>query len=90
MGMVAGRVFETLASGTPMIQYRHRELQNVLGFPYPYQTSSREETERLLEKMFHDYPKTLAIFRKYAGFVKNYHSYMRRIEVLFNKLEEWK
>lgn len=88
-GVVTNRVFETIASGTPFIQYRLKTLNNTLGFNYPYQSSSYEETEELIEKILGDYDSVSEEFGMYSWMVRSNHSYTSRLEeLLIPVLEE--
>lgn len=85
-GMVNNRVFETLASGTPLILESHPNVENVLGFEYPYQTSTRQETVDLVEHIRESPEETLAEYSTYSRKVKAEHSYTNRVKTLTNAL----
>jgi len=87
-GNVNSRVFETLASGTPLILEEHPYLEDVLGFEYPYQSSSREETIELVDRIRSDPEAALDEFETYSERVRENHSYERRVETLFDYLTE--
>jgi hypothetical protein len=87
-GMVNNRVFETLASGTPLILESHPTVENVLGFDYPYQSSSREETARMVEEI-RSYPEpVIEDFAEYAEIILREHRYRHRVETLFDYLSD--
>lgn len=80
------RIFATLASGTPIIMSYQRDLEDILGFKYPFQTRTRDETVQLTEQILSDYPRYLNIFRGYSNVVRREHTYLRRFEHLFEHL----
>lgn len=86
-GMVNNRVFETLASGTPLVLEAHPNVENVLGFEYPYQTSSRQETVDTVEEIRSNPAETVAMFDDYADRVRENHSYTRRVETMLSYLQ---
>lgn len=85
-GMVNNRVFETLASGTPLVLESHPTVEDVLGFEYPYQTASREETVELTTDIRKHPERHLERFRSYAETVRAEHSYDQRVRTLFSEL----
>ncbi|MFC6988728.1 glycosyltransferase [Haloplanus sp. GCM10025708] len=85
-GMVNNRVFETLASGTPFILESHPTVEDVLGFEFPYQTSSREETLELTTDVLENPDQHLERFRSYAETVREEHSYDERVRTLVSHL----
>jgi len=86
-GMVNNRVFETLASGTPFVLEAHPNVENVLGFDFPYQSSSREETVELVESILRNPAETVRDFRKFSDRVRDDHSYFARFEKLVEVLK---
>ena len=85
-GMVNNRVFETLASGTPLVMEEHPTVDDILGFEYPYQTGSREETIDLVKTIVSNPEQTINEFAAYAEKVRNKHSYTQRVKTLFDEL----
>lgn len=85
-GVVNSRVFETLAAGTPLVLPEHPTLDDVLGFDYPYQVTSREDSSALIESVREDKDATLAEFADYSEAIRQEHSYLRRLETLFEAL----
>lgn len=85
-GIVNNRVFETLASGTPFVLEEHPEVDSVLGFEYPYQTSSRKETKDLVRQIRENPEETIEEFREYSERVREDHSYVKRVTTLFDEL----
>lgn len=85
-GMVNNRVFETLASGTPLVLEAHPYVEDVLGFEYPYQTSSRQETIDLVQEIEANPESTLETFAEYSKRVREEHKYTKRAETLVNAL----
>lgn len=86
MGMVNNRVFETLGSGTPLILHDHRSVEDVLGFEYPYQTSSQEQTEELVENIQSNPAEHLDQFEEYSERIHENHSYEERFRTLLTSL----
>lgn len=85
-GMVNNRVFETLASGTPFVLETHPVVDDVLGFEYPYQSSSPEETRELVERIRANPDEVAAEFESYAHHVREEHSYDQRVRTLIDHL----
>lgn len=86
-GMVNNRVFEALASGTPLVCSRHDGLEETLGFEYPLQASSVEETRELVRRVRERPGATLERCREWSRRVREEHSYERRLSTLFEALE---
>lgn len=86
-GMVNNRVFETLASGTPFIMESHPSVEDVLGFEYPYQTSSRAETVELVEEIIENSETVLDEFQEFSEKVRRDHGYRNRVERIIDGLE---
>jgi len=89
-GIIPGRFYASLASNTPLIIARNREINNVLNREYPYQTSSRKETVELMNTILGDYDKTMKEFIVYGSLIREDHHYLKRISKLIKYLEEWK
>jgi len=85
-GMVNNRVFETLASGTPFILESHPSVNKILGFDYPYQTNSREETIKMVKKVKNNRREVRKEFEEYSKIVRQKHDYKRRVDTLFDEL----
>lgn len=82
------RIPETLATGTPFITYKSKNLEENLGIKYPWTTSSYEETCDLIELIEEDYVNTLSLFKKYSEHVAENHNYEQRLRMIFKKLRE--
>lgn len=85
-GMVNNRVFETLASGTPFVLEEHPNVEDVLGFEYPYQTDSVAETRDLVEGIKQNPDETIEEFAAFSQKVRENHSYTNRVETLVDAL----
>jgi hypothetical protein len=86
-GVVNSRVFESLASGTPLIVPEHPTIDDVLGFEYPYQVSSAEETAELIDDIRSEPEATLEAFRDYSERIHEDHGYVTRLRTLFEALD---
>lgn len=86
-GVVNSRVFETLATGTPLLMPEHPTLEEVLGFDYPYQISQPQEAKEKVDSIEQEPEETLAEFAEYAERVREDHSYVERLRTLFNAVE---
>jgi hypothetical protein len=87
-GTVNSRVFETLATATPFVMERHPTVEDVLGFEFPYQVSSREECRETVEALLADPEATRAEFAEFSERVRDEHGYVDRLAGLFDRLEE--
>ncbi|GAB7013714.1 glycosyltransferase family protein [Halolamina salina] len=86
-GMVNNRVFETLASGTPIILKEHNNLSNVLGFEYPYQITSQDELREMVQRFRQRSDQSIqSEFNDYSQKVMEEHSYRRRVNHLFREI----
>jgi len=90
LNMMSNRVFESLASGTPFITYRHKAIDETLGFPYPYQTSTQTETAALIDEILNNFETTIKRFKGYSKQVLEKHHYTKRLATLFKYLQELK
>lgn len=86
-GMVNNRVFETLASGTPFLLESHPAVDDVLGFEYPYQTTSRKETVELVDEIRENPESVLSKFREFSERVRRDHSYKNRVRKIVDYFE---
>jgi len=87
-GMVNNRVFEVLATATPLIIHKHPYLEDMLGFEYKYQTDTAERTKELSNDILTHYPKYREEFLEYSKIVRERHSYYKRIKALVQFLKE--
>ncbi|WP_143114463.1 glycosyltransferase family protein [Halopenitus persicus] len=86
-GMVNNRVFETLASGTPLILKKHDNLSNVLGFEYPYQVSSGDELRDTMQEFRQRSDQSIrSEFNDFSRKVREQHNYRRRVDCLFREI----
>lgn len=85
-GVVNSRVFEALGSGTPFIIESHPKLNQVLGFDYPYQASSKAEVREFVTEFQTNPRDTLAEFQSYANMIRENHDYVVRLDNLFSNL----
>lgn len=79
VGMVNNRVFEVLATDTPFILHEHRAVEQVLGFAFPYQTRSAQQTRQLADDILADYPRHQVVFSEFGRMVRERHSYLERV-----------
>lgn len=86
-GTVNSRVFETLASGTPLVLRDHPTVEDILGFDYPYQVDSRTEAIDLVDTITSDPDDALADFSEFSQKVRNRHDYVTRLKTLFDYLD---
>lgn len=89
-GIVNNRVFEALASGTPFVMHSHPWVEDVLGFEFPYQSKSKLKTKEIVGYIENDKESVLEQFAEYSNKVIDKHSYINRLEKLFNYLKyDW-
>ena len=87
MGLVTGRVFETLGSGTPLICYENPAIDEILG-DYRYQTKSVEETEVYIDEILENREFVETYLQEVSKTIHEHHSYLNRLKMLFKRLEE--
>lgn len=85
-GVVNSRVFETLATGTPLLLLEHPTLDDVLGFDYPYQVSRTDDAAKMVQSIDEDTEDALSKFAVYSDRVLEAHSYVHRLDDLFEAL----
>lgn len=81
-GIVPMRTYEVLAGGNPYVTYRHWAMEDELGFPYPYQSSSPEETTAWIEELDRHYDTHRTELALYGALVRRYHTWDKRMEML--------
>lgn len=89
-GIMSNRVTETIASGTPLVQYGYDAIDETLGFHYPYQTFSRKETVAMVDEILLNYEEHLEIINSYSKIIRKKHNYKVRLKTLFDALEKLK
>lgn len=85
-GVVNSRVFESLATATPLLLPEHPTLDEVLGFEYPYQVSEATDVEQMVESLVENRGETREEFAAYSDRIRAEHSYVNRLERLFETL----
>jgi len=86
-GIVNNRVYETLASGTPLITEPHPDLEDVLGIEYPFQASSQSDAVDLVDQIQDDPQSALTQFREFSKHVRENHTYVHRIRTLVKEVQ---
>jgi hypothetical protein len=81
------RIFETLATRTPIITYKLKNFEKNMGFKYPYQTTSYEETEAYMDYILENQEEVQEEMIWYSNYVKEFHSYERKLSKLFKELK---
>lgn len=82
------RLFEVLATGTPLIMYKPHNFEKNIGFKYPYLTTSYEETEAHMDYILNNQERVLEEMVWYQNYVKEFHSYERKLSQLFEELKK--
>jgi hypothetical protein len=85
---IGNRIFETYASGTPIIFPRHPGFMETFGFPQPYPVDKVGDVERWVNVIQKDYPKHVKKSKALSMVVRSKHMYKDRLEKLFNRLKE--
>jgi hypothetical protein len=85
---MSNRVFETYASGTPLIFPRHPAFEEAFGFPQPYPVDKVGDVEEWVKVIQKDYPNHLKKAKALSAEVRSVHSYRRRLGGLFRRLKE--
>lgn len=81
---VPTRLLETLGSGTPLIISRLIGVEESVGFQYPYQTDSYEETEKHIHHILDNFEDVKQECLGYSRYIREHHSYPIRVERLLN------
>jgi hypothetical protein len=89
LGLVTGRVIETIASATPLICYTNPAIDEMIGY-YPYQSDSREETIRLIHYVYDNHAAVREYFAELSVKMYTEHSYFHRVTALVERLKEMK
>jgi len=84
-GIVPTRTYEVLAGANPYITYKHWAMEETLGFEYPYQSSSPEETVHWLEELINNDHKEE--FAKFAEIIQREHTWDKRMIMLKEGLQ---
>lgn len=84
---VPTRVPETLASETPLIISKLYELEENMGFDYPYQTTSAKQTKYWIDYILDDYDSVQKEMGKYAKIVREKHNYKNILNTIFEELK---
>lgn len=87
MTFVPTRFFETLASGTPLITYRIKGIEEHTGIRYPYMTTCKEETDYWIYHIEENYYQVMSNIKKWGKHIRDKHSYKTRLMELFSTLE---
>lgn len=86
-GMVNNRVFETLASATPLVLGKHPNVEDVLGFEYPYQAESASDTVTHIKNLTANRDEIREEFRRVSREVRENHSYDERVNTVVSALK---
>jgi hypothetical protein len=81
------RIFETLATQTPIITYKIHNFTKNIGFDYPYQTTSYEETKELMEYILDNHEEVMKEMKGYSDYIREHHSYEKKLSQLFKELK---
>jgi len=80
------RMMESLASGTPIIEYRIPATPQYFGFEYPYMTESYEETEALINHILKNYDIVHENILRLSDYIRKEHNYTKKLGALFTCL----
>lgn len=81
------RIFETLATQTPIITYKLYKFRESMGFDYPYQTTSYEETKEYMEYILDNHEEVMKKMKWYSDYVRENHCYEKKLIQLFRELK---
>jgi len=81
------RIFETLATQTPIITYKLYKFKESMGFDYPYQTTSYEETKEMMEYILDNHEEVMKEMKWYSDYVREHHCYEKKLTQLFKELK---
>ncbi len=81
-GVVPTRTYEVLGGANPYITYRHSTMSDELGFDYPWQSGSAEETTAMLKELVENYGAHKAEFFRYSQIVREKHTWANRMLAL--------
>jgi len=81
-GIVPTRTYEVLAGANPYVTYRHPTMSETLGFEYPYQSATPEETTAWIKELTDHYEAHKRRFARYSRIVQQYHTWDHRMRTL--------
>jgi hypothetical protein len=88
LNILANRIYESYASGTPLIFPRHNGFEEVFGFPQPYAVDREGDAEKYVAGILADYEVVQAKFMEYGKITREKHNYRNRLETIFQRLRE--
>jgi len=85
---VGNRIFETYASGTPLVFPRHPMFKETFGFPQPYPVDKIGDAEAYVHEILGDFESVLSKFEMISEKVRKEHGYAQKLTQLFQKLKQ--
>ncbi len=80
------RIFETLVTETPIITYKLHNFKKNMGFDYPYQTTSYEETKEHMDYILDNPEPVMEEMKIYSKYIRENHCYEKKLLTLFQEL----
>jgi len=85
-GYVPSRIYESIASGTPLVTTANPQIEEALEFKYPYQSKGYDHTRELVCDILDNYQQATKTLDDMSRMVLEKHSYVKRLNNLFEKL----
>lgn len=87
-GIVPNRTFDVLATASPYLTYTNPAMEDTLGFPYPYQSSTPEDTRKWIDELTRNWPAHKAEFAVYSGIIRRRHTWANRMQALADFIDK--
>ena len=88
LDVVPNRVYETFASGTPLVMTAHPGFMETFGFKQPYAAEKEGDAERHVQRILGNPEQALKECEELSLIIRTRHHYSNRLSTIFNRLKE--